>query len=80
MGGTCGTQESNKRCLQNFEEPEIIDHFEDVFVDGSIILNWILEKECGKLQTKFVWLKTGTSEGSCERGDYQSCTLKWGIA
>jgi hypothetical protein len=26
-----------------------IDNFQDIFVDGSIILNWILEKQSGKL-------------------------------
>jgi hypothetical protein len=35
-----------------------IDHLEDLDVDGRIILEWILEKQGGK-----VWLSTGTSAG-----------------
>jgi hypothetical protein len=33
---------------------------EDLAIDGRIILEWILEKQSGKL-TEFIWLRTGAS-------------------
>jgi hypothetical protein len=39
------------------------DHSEDLGVDWRIILEWILEKETGKLWTGFVWLRLGTNGG-----------------
>jgi len=35
------------------------NHIEDLGVDGQIILEWIL----GKVWTRFIWLRTGTSDG-----------------
>jgi hypothetical protein len=32
-------------------------------VDGRIILEWMLGKECGKVWTEFIWLRIGTSGG-----------------
>jgi hypothetical protein len=41
-----------------------IHHFEDVDVDGRIILRWILEKYNGVVWTGgFICLKIGTSGG-----------------
>jgi hypothetical protein len=37
------------------------DHSEDVGVDGKIILEWILEKQGGKLWTGFMCFRTGIS-------------------
>jgi hypothetical protein len=39
------------------------DKSEDLGVDGEIILEWILGKECGKLWTGFIWLRIGTNGG-----------------
>jgi hypothetical protein len=39
------------------------DHSEDLGVDGWIILEWILRKQGGKVQTGFVWLKVVTFGG-----------------
>jgi hypothetical protein len=36
---------------------------EDIGVDGKIALEWILEKDCGRLWTGFIWLRIGTSDG-----------------
>jgi hypothetical protein len=30
-------------------------------INGSIILKWILEKECGRMRIGFIWLGMGTS-------------------
>jgi hypothetical protein len=32
-------------------------------IDGRIILEWILEKQSGKVCTGFIWLRKGTSGG-----------------
>jgi hypothetical protein len=37
------------------------DNFEDVDVDGRIILEWILGKQGKKVWTGFIWLRIGTS-------------------
>jgi hypothetical protein len=39
------------------------DHFEDMGIDGKIILGWVLQKEGGKMVTGFIWFRTGTSDG-----------------
>jgi len=31
-------------------------------IDESIILEWILKKECGMLWTGFIWLRIGTKK------------------
>jgi len=40
---------------------------EDLGVDRKVILEWILGKWCGKLWVGCIWLRIGTSEGTCER-------------
>jgi hypothetical protein len=39
------------------------DYSEDPGVDIKIILDWIMEKECGNVWTGFSWLRIGTSGG-----------------
>jgi hypothetical protein len=46
-----------------FSKPKERDHFEDVGIDGRIILDWILEKLDGKVRTGFIWLRIGISRG-----------------
>jgi hypothetical protein len=36
---------------------------EDLGVDGKIILEWILEKQGGKVWIGCIWLRIGTSGG-----------------
>jgi hypothetical protein len=36
-------------------------HSEDIGLDGKIILEWILEKQGGKLWTRFTWPRVGTT-------------------
>jgi hypothetical protein len=40
-----------------------IDHLKDLGVDGKIILECILGKQCGKLYSRCIWLRIGTSGG-----------------
>jgi len=39
------------------------EHSEHLGIDGKIILEWILGKQCGKVWTRFICLKIGTSGG-----------------
>jgi hypothetical protein len=36
------------------------NHSDDLGVNGRIILEWILEKQGGKLRIGFIWLRIGT--------------------
>jgi len=42
---------------------EVGDHFEDIGVDGSIILKWIFNKWEWREWAGLIWLYTGTSGG-----------------
>jgi hypothetical protein len=40
-----------------------IDHLKNEGVDGKIILESILGKECGNVWTGFIWLRIGINSG-----------------
>jgi hypothetical protein len=42
---------------------------EDLNADEGLILTWILNKQDMRLWTGFIWLRIGTSAGSCEHGN-----------
>jgi hypothetical protein len=42
---------------------ELKNHCEDLDVNGSLILKWILERRYGVILTGFIWPRIGTSEG-----------------
>ena len=44
-------------------KPEGRNHLEETFVDGRIILKWILEKWDGGTWPESIWLKIGTDGG-----------------
>ena len=53
-------------------------HFEDLGVDGRIILKWILNKLAGRAWTELIWLRIGTTDGSCEDANEPSRSIKCG--
>jgi hypothetical protein len=55
------------------------DYFEDVGVDGWIILKWILGKECWKVWIGFIRLRVGSGAGSCVHGNEPSVSVKGGL-
>jgi len=50
------------------------DHLEDLGVDGTIILKWILRKWDEEAWTGLNWLRIGTG-GSCECGNEPSGSI-----
>jgi hypothetical protein len=54
------------KTLLNITKVDVVsgrDHSEDLDVDGSVILKWILGKWGGKEWTGFISLRVGTSSG-----------------
>jgi len=39
------------------------DHSGRLGIDGKVILEWILEKQIGKVWTGFIWFRIGISGG-----------------
>jgi hypothetical protein len=62
MGGPCSThgelEMHTKFLLKNLKGR---GYWEDLGVDGNIILEWILEKLGVSVWTRFSWLRIGTS-------------------
>jgi hypothetical protein len=75
MDGTCSTHEINTK--SSSENMKGRDHSVDLDADGRI-LEWILEKHGGKLWAGCIWLRKGTSGGSCEHGNEPSASIKGG--
>jgi hypothetical protein len=47
-------------------------------IGGTVILKWILERQDGAVWIGLMWLKTGTSAGSCEHGSEPSDSMIFG--
>ena len=62
--------ENRSVCKFLVGKPEEKNHLEDLRVDVRAILRLILRKWHGKLWTKFVCLRTGTTGGLLCRQDY----------
>jgi hypothetical protein len=52
------------------------DHTEDIGIDKKIILEWILGDLGGKVWTRCIWLRIGTSGSSCEHDNEPSTFIK----
>jgi len=54
---------TNGICMHGFGRKKLKGegHSEDIGLDGKIILEWILEKQGGKLWTRFTWPRVGTT-------------------
>jgi hypothetical protein len=43
------------------ESQKELDQWEDLDVDGRIVLKWIMEKYDGVVWTRFIWLRIGVN-------------------
>jgi hypothetical protein len=65
MGRACSTQGAIRNAYKSLVgKPEGKNHSEDLGVDGSIILKFILGKKCERVWPGFIWLRIGTAGGS----------------
>jgi hypothetical protein len=66
MGGECsareGDENTNKMLVGKHEGKKPLKRY----VDGKMILKWMLEKYGLRELTGFVWLRVGTGGGSCK--------------
>jgi len=53
------------------------DHFEDLGLDGRIILKWVIKK-WGRAWTTLIWLRTGQVAGFCKCGNKLLGSIKYG--
>ena len=58
-----GIGEGTDACRVLVEKPEERDHWEDVDVDGKIILKCILTELTERAWIVFIWLRVGTGGG-----------------
>jgi hypothetical protein len=63
MGGACGTHGARRGAYSVlFGILREGNHFEDLLVDGRIILNLTIKK-WNRAETELIWLRTGTDGG-----------------
>jgi hypothetical protein len=60
IGGACSTYRREKRCIQGFDGENLKEraHLEDIGVDGTRVLRWVLKELDGG-----EWLSMGWSVG-----------------
>jgi len=46
-----------------YQNVKVTDHLKDLGVDGSIILNWVVERENGMVLNGIILLRIGTGGG-----------------
>ena len=54
------------------------DHLQDLGIDGSLILKWIIKKWFEETWTGLLWLRIGQVSGACECGNEHSGSIKCG--
>jgi hypothetical protein len=77
--GTCGTYRE-ERNLYRFlwRSLKERDHWEDIGVDGVVMLKRVLQKWDDRSWAGFMWLRLGTKVGSYEYGnEYSGCIKFW---
>jgi hypothetical protein len=57
---TCDTYGGEEKCIQ-LGKPKI-DNFEDLCVNGKIIIKCLLKKYDGRGSNAFIWLRIGKSD------------------
>ena len=64
MGRMCGTY-GEGAVRTGFQWGDLMErnHFEDLGLDGRIILKWIFEKWDGEAWSRFLWIRTGKGGG-----------------
>jgi hypothetical protein len=58
------------------QHPEVRDQLEDLGVDETIILEWILKNSIGRAWSGQTWLRIRTCGGSCKSGNETSGVYK----
>jgi len=77
IGHLYSTYGRAKKCLQDWlENLKVREHLGDARVDWRKILKLILEKWGERMWNEFIWLRTGSSFGSCEDGDETSVLIR----
>jgi hypothetical protein len=61
-----------KFLLENLKARDLIS------VDERLILKFFLKTYCGRLFTDFIWLRIGSSGGSCKHDDKLLVPIKYG--
>jgi hypothetical protein len=67
------------RLIQGFLRGKLRERgqFENLGVEGSIILTWVLRKRVGTAWMEFIWLRKGNMVGPCDSDLENSCSVKW---
>ena len=53
----CNHDDSRKFRLESLKK---VDGLRDIDLDGEILLNWIVKKQCNKAWSGFIWSRTVT--------------------
>ena len=78
MGGACGIW-GRKEMHAGFWWVNLKkrDNFQDLGVDGSIILKLVMNTYYGRVLTGFIWLRTHKSVRSYEHGNKPECSIQY---
>jgi len=79
MGGACGTNGGEMKCIQSFggETEEKRSLGRRKHVDGRMNLQWILKKWDGSVWTGLIWLRIWQVVSFCDNINESSGSIKW---